>query len=102
MFTKAIEWDEAEANPCRGLKMLREPSHRIRFLACEELEAVKAKADTETRQLITVATETGLPWPDVDMADGLIHVLNTKGGKPREVPMTPGVRAVLEERRREN
>lgn len=110
MFTKAIEWGEAESNPWKGRKKLREPSHRIRFLSLKELAVLKAKADAEMRQLITVATETGLRrgelfglrWSEVDMENGIIHVLDTKSGKPREVPITPGVKAVLKKRKRQN
>jgi integrase len=40
MLNKAIEWGYLRENPCRGIKNLKEPPGRIRYITLEELESL--------------------------------------------------------------
>ena len=40
MLNKAIEWGYLKENPCKGIKNLKEPPGRIRYIASEELESL--------------------------------------------------------------
>ena len=38
MMNKAVEWKYIKENPCKGVKNLKEPPGRIRYITPEELE----------------------------------------------------------------
>ena len=91
------------------LKMLREPSGRVRYLSDEEESRFMEKLSTdEDRQRVTVLLHTGLRkaeflglrWRDVDFKAGVVTVPRSKNGEARHVPMTSTVRAVLATRPR--
>jgi len=66
---------------------------------------------TVLQQFLTIATLaplTGmrrgeivnLRWEHIDLANGVIHVLQTKSGEPREIPIAPKLRALLDSMRK--
>lgn len=86
------------------LKMLREPSGRVRYLSDDEEARLKEKLATdEDRQRVTVLLHTGLRkaeflglrWRDVDFKAGVVTIPRSKNGDARHVPMTSTVRTLL-------
>ena len=85
--------------------LLTEPPGRIRFLSCDELDAVlaAAEADPVLRAAILVSVATGvrqgellrLRWPDVDFANARVTILETKNATPRRVHLTSQAIAAL-------
>ena len=109
LFNLAIRDEKTERNPAAKLKMLREPSGRVRFLTDEEERALRgALATDEDRERLTVLLQTGLRkseflelrWRDMDLKNGVITIPRSKNGETRHVPMTSEVRAILSKRPR--
>jgi len=86
---------------------------RTRFLSDEEelkiLKYLDHIADKETSQIIQILLDAGLrvdvdllklPWQDFSLVERKIYVWEGKSVKPRAVPMTKRVVAILEERKR--
>jgi len=92
----AVSWSK--------IKLLREPSGRVRYLTEEEEARLMAvlPADAD-RQRIKVLLQTGLRksefsglrWKDIDLRAGVITIPRSKNGETRHVPMTSDVRAIL-------
>lgn len=94
-------------NPCKGIKGLKEPRGRVRFLDDEErarlLAAVRASSWDRLYPLVLLAITTGarrgeiarLTWADIDLARALASVHVTKNGHPRVLPLVPAVVELL-------
>jgi len=104
MFTMAIRWEKATANPCHRVIRLLEDNRRARFLSQEEigrLMEAAARSDVQYfRPIIVMALNTtmrlgeilNLRWEDLDLGAGMIHILKSKSGKGREIPMSDQLR----------
>lgn len=109
MFTKAIDWEKARANPVKAVKLLREANTRVRFLTDEEEARLLKACPPNLRPLVMAALHTGfrrgellsLRWCDIDSANGLVSVEAgyTKNGERRSVPLSRTLRAILEQLR---
>ena len=94
-------------NPCRGVKQLREPSGRVRFLDDDErkrlLDACKPSQYPRLYALVLTALLTGarrgelaaLKWGDVDLDNAVARLGRTKNGERRTLVLLPQVIAVL-------
>src|SRR5262245_28590329 len=109
VFNIAIRHGKTERNPVAKLKMLREPSGRVRYLSDEEEMALFAKLLTdESRDRARVLLQTGLRkseflglrWKDVDLKVGVLTIPRSKHGEARHVPLTSDVRAIISRRPR--
>ncbi|MGD0336195.1 MAG: site-specific integrase [Candidatus Omnitrophota bacterium] len=95
MFNRAIVWGKVEHNPCRAVKMFKENNQRLRFLEKEEIDKLLANCCEHLKPIVIVALHTGmrkseilgLKWRDVDIEHKTIHLLDTKNGEKRDVPM---------------
>lgn len=102
LFNKAVEWGSARKNPVRGVRMLKEPPGRIRYLEREEIERLLKATDSlpsecgrYLRPIVVTALNTGfrkneilqLKWKDIDFNGRKITVLKTKTNEIRTVPM---------------
>lgn len=104
MFVKAIAWGKALTNPVAHVKPLRVENRRLRYLSHEEKARLLRVADEDLRPLLITALHTGLrrgelfalTWQDVDFQQGVIRVVQSKSGKPREIPMTETLRETLQ------
>lgn len=86
----------------------REGEHRIRWLSdAEEVKLLNLCAHlglTELHDFIVVALDTGFRRGELlnltprDYMNGMLHLWNTKTGKPRAVPVTQRVAEILEAR----
>lgn len=91
------------ANPCRGIRRMREPAGRVRFLDEGErgrlFEACKASRYPRLQALALMAMLTGarkgellsLTWRDVDLEQGVARLGRTKNGDRRTLVLLPQV-----------
>jgi integrase len=94
-YNLALRDEKTERNPLVKLRLVREPSGRVRYLTDDEetrlLEALLADAD---RQRVLVLVNTGLRkseflglrWRDVDFKAGMLTVPRSKNGEARHRP----------------
>jgi integrase len=104
-FSKAIEWEWIETNPCTHIKKFTEPK-RNRFLRQEELklflDACK-ESPTPIYTVVLIALTTGtrknnilnMKWEWVDLENNLIHWPTTKTGRSATKPMLGFVKEEL-------
>jgi integrase len=111
IFSLAIDQGLAIQNPCAKVKRLREDNERNRYLSDDEetrLLSVLIGRRKSLRPLVVLAIHTGmrrgellsLRWANVDLARGLIHVMNshreqTKSGHSRSIPINQIAREEL-------
>ncbi len=102
MCNKAVEWGYGKKNPVTGVKLLKEPPGRIRFLETSEIDnLLKAIDDLKRgcgrylRPVVVLALNTGLrkneilqlKWKDIDLKEKKITVKRTKNNEIRTVPI---------------
>ncbi len=104
MFNKAAEWGLFSGpNPAAKVLLLRTDNRRLRYLSSEEISRLLSAAAPRIRPIVVAALHTGmrrgelrsLERRDVDFSPGIIHVLNTKNGRPREIPLDDTLRESL-------
>ena len=96
VFNIAIRDGKTERNPVAKLKMLREPSGRVRYLTDESRDRVRVLLQTGLRK----SEFLGLRWKDVDLKAGVLTIPRSKHGETRHVPLTSEVRAIISRRPR--
>jgi integrase len=105
----AIRDGKTDKNPVARVKMLREPSGRVRYLSDEEERTLaKVLATDEDRDRLRVLLQTGLRkseflglcWKDMDFKAAVLTIPLSKHGGTRHVPLTSEVRAILARRPR--
>ncbi len=111
MINMAQEWEMYSGTlNTKKIKLLTEPPGRLRYLTEEEMKKViKEAIPLHLKVFYVLAFATGmrkgeilgLKWSNIDLENGLIHVIETKSenspksGKRREVSIAPGVCDVL-------
>ena len=97
ILSRAVRWEHLGANRVAGLKPLREPSGRTRFLSLEEIERLLAACEDSIspclRSFVVVALNTGmrrneileLTRRSVDWANRVATLADTKNGEARYV-----------------
>lgn len=110
MFNKAVEWAFVIRNPVRGVKLLKEPPGRIRYLEVKEIEALLTALDSIPRKagrylkpIVVIALNTGLrkqeilkmKWKNVNFHDRKITIDRTKTNDIRTIPMNETIYQAL-------
>jgi integrase len=105
MLNKAVAWGYLKENPLKGLKGLKEPPGRIRYLAPDETARLLAACETPLylRPIVELAMHTGmrrsellsLRWPDIDLRRRTISLAQTKNNERRVIPVNDTVAAIL-------
>lgn len=104
ILSKAIERGElAGPNPAAKIKQHRENNHRLRFLSEEEIARLLYMCHPRLFPVVACALLTGmrkgeilgLRWENVDLSRGTLYVLQSKSGKPREIPVSPKLAQAL-------
>lgn len=104
IFKKGVEWGYCRTNPALGIKKLKEPPGRIRFLTDEERERLLDACSPRLRALVQVALDSGLrrgellglKWENLDLRNRMIRVEHSKNGERRDVPMTDRVLEIFQ------
>ena len=104
-FVARAEWGfDGLENPIRYLRMPRLPKGRTRRVSNEELRLIIEHTDSfDLPFIVKLAIETGmrrgeiakLNWKDVDMVNRTAHLMDTKNGDDRLVPLSLAAVAVL-------
>lgn len=109
LYRAKDEWEVLRTVPNIGKIKLNEHNERVRFLTSDEEKSLITECDKIDRDLTDVVEfliDTGgrrgdalqLLWEDVLMADRLVSFKRTKEDRPRSVPMTNRVLALLTRR----
>src|SRR5205807_8166628 len=106
IFSLAVDAELLDDNPCRRVKKLRTANQRVRYLSNAEEEALfKAlKGQDWVKNIIVMAINTGmrrgelfdLKWFDVDFNRRIVHVRQSKSGRPRVIPLNTTTQTLLE------
>jgi integrase len=96
IFGKGVEWNYCRTNPTNGIRRLKEPPGRVRFLNDDERKALLKACSSRLRQIVEITLDTGLRkgellslrWENVDLKNRMIRVERSKNGERRDVPMT--------------
>lgn len=106
ILSLAVERKLIRADQKPAIKLLREDNHRLRYLDVEEEErlmAILAEYYPYLADIVAVGLATGLRKSellglrvaDVDFNQAVIHVLQTKSGRPRAVPVGEEAATIL-------
>lgn len=95
MYTKAFEWGYVKTNPAKVVKLLKEPPGRLRYLKPDEVETLLKTCAGHIRPIVVTALNTGmrkseilrLRWPEVDLKNRKIMVVNAKNNEVRVIPI---------------
>lgn len=103
LFTLALTWGKADANPVKQVRLLRVRNQVERILTPEEEARLLEVASERLRPVVQIALNTGmrlgeiavLRWEEIDEVRTAIRVRQSKGGKSRSIPMNRTVVDVL-------
>jgi len=102
IFNKAIEWGVVSKNPVKGVRLLKEPPGRIRYLEVDEVERLLTAIDSipkgagrYLKPIVIIALNTGLrkqeilklKWKNINFNERKITVERTKTNDIRTIPM---------------
>ncbi len=119
----AVDWGYIKENPCRGIKELKEPPGRIRYLSHEEMDKLLNACDVSSlkenpnnkgrtfskiitaylKPIVQIAIHSGmrrgeivnLQWKDIDFKERRIILEKTKNNERRVIPMNDTLYQVL-------
>ena len=111
MFNWAVRFFDEDRvlttnNPAKGLQKVPERS-RWRYLDRGEMQALlcelEKRHNQHIRPIVLTALYTGmrrgeilnLRWKDVDLKQGIIHVMESKTGRSRTIPITKDLRQIF-------
>lgn len=113
IYGRGIEWGLAENNPSRGIRRNPEQS-RDRFLQAQELprffSALSEEPNSTVRDFFLLSLLTGarranvlaMQWAEIDWAEAVWRIPDTKNGMPQNVPLPPEALEILTARKVEN
>lgn len=106
IFNRAVRHGKLKLNPITQVKRLPENNVRQRILAQEEFKALLDASEPHLKPILMVAYYMGmrkdeivrLVWSEVDLKKGFIRLPaeRTKTDNPRNIPIHPEVKMVLE------
>jgi integrase len=101
MYNLAIDNGELTENPLMKVPKLKEDNHRIRFLNDDNNEEKRLFNSINInapylKTLVITALQTGMrkgeilnmQWCNIDFNNRIIHILDTKSGDSREIPIS--------------
>ena len=110
IFNRAVRHGKLKENPIASIKKLPENNIRQRVLTSEEFEALLNACDLHLNPIVQMAYFMAmrkgeiirLTWPEVDLGKGFIRLSGdrTKTNNPRNIPIHPKIRDILEKLRK--
>ncbi len=99
VITKAVEWGKVRVNLLAGVKVLKVPPGRVRYLELEEIPGLLEACPAWLRPIVTIAAHTGmrrggiirLTRANIDKKNRLLVTEQTKNGERKAVPMNATV-----------
>lgn len=96
ILNKAVEWKYIKENSLKGLKKLKEPPGRLRYLDGKDLNSVISSCPKWLHPIIIIALYSGmrrseilkLKWSDIDFNLKTITLTETKSGERRIIPIS--------------
>jgi len=105
IFNRGIEWDMAETNPVKKVKLFKVDNARLRFLSEEEIKKLLAYCSDDLYDIVMVALNTGMrrgeilgmTWEDVNLKATTITIPagNAKNKCSRDVPINTALMKVF-------
>jgi integrase len=104
IFNSAEAWGDFHGtNPCGRVRKNPEAPHRLRYLSADEMKSLLAVANPRLYPVIACAILTGMrrgeilgmTWENVSLESDTIYILQSKSGRPRELPIPGKLREVL-------
>jgi len=105
MFSRAVEWDMAETNPVKKVKMFKVDDQKLRFLSEEEIQRLLENCSGDLHNIVMVALHTGMrrgeilsmKWEDVSLKANTISIpaSNAKNKCNRDVPITASLMGIF-------
>jgi len=106
MLKCAVDWGYIKNNPCKGIKELKEPPGRIRYLSPEEMERLLSACERSPfylKSIVLIALNSGmrrgeimnLCWRNIDFKERRILIEQTKNNERRVIPMNETLYQVL-------
>ncbi|MBM4395723.1 MAG: tyrosine-type recombinase/integrase [Deltaproteobacteria bacterium] len=107
LFHRAFDRGLVRENPVKRVKRFRESPGRLRYLDSEEIDRLLGSCGLDLRDAVICALGTGmrlgeifsLRWRDLDFEAGFIHVVDSKNGERRDVPLSAAIAKALEGRK---
>jgi integrase len=105
MLSMAVRWKSLKESPAKEVKRLKGEGRRVRYLMPDEVQTLLSSCKDWLRPVLTLAVHTGmrkgellsLTWPQVNLEQGIITLLDTKNGERRDIPMDETVKGILKE-----
>lgn len=104
-LNQAVSWNYLKTNPLQGIKQLKEPPGRLRYLEVEELSAllIACNQNTMLMAIVQLALHTGmrrgeilaLRWRNIYFPNRIIILEKTKTNEHRVIPVNDTLLAVL-------
>jgi integrase len=99
MLNKAVEWKYLSMGPMKGVKPLKEPPGRLRFLSKDEIKRLMEELPDGTKAVVLFALYTGLRkseilnlgWNNIDLNNRMVIVDKTKTNERRIIPMNNAI-----------
>ena len=103
IFNKAQEWGKIKENPILSVRLFKVDDRRVRYLDKEGIGRLIKSCRDCLRPIVVFALNTGmrkgeilsLKWTDIDLANRVISLVQTKNRMIREVPMNDTVIGIL-------
>ncbi len=110
LFGALADSNAVAENPFLKIDKLPASQEDREAFSAEELQLIGSQAEGWIKQLLTTCLSTGmreedaclLEWTSIDLDRGWLHVPHArKTGKPIDLPLMPGLRALIDEQPRE-
>ncbi len=96
MLNKAVQMGYLTDSPMKGIKLLKEPPERVRYLTVDEVRKLLEACSEHLRPIVVCALHTGmrreeilgLKWANVDFDNRMILLEKTKNNQRRMIPLS--------------
>lgn len=110
LLNRAVAWGCLKANPCKGVKPMKEPPPRVKYLVPEQVDRLLEACGRHSMGLWAIAAIAmntgmrqgeilGLTWADVDLQAKTVTLRKTKNNESRIVPLNREGLTALEQMR---